>query len=627
MGIGNGGSHARGVYSHLRSAGRSPEYGDRTAHRPESSKRGAVRHHSDIETSPLSGLEVLTSLPHHRPAMEDQPSESEKCRPDDQPSGTEKNKSVYAEQQPVQDGSTHKEQRQPTPVNGSDLQPTWTLRSSSNVPPNKCWSKELDQQFQSTLEQKLSHSGSTWISATSLVQWLQGTNRTRPCRLLSSLDTKTLLAGLGQEQGFSSLFKSYPFLEWKIVKQDTWFKVCPPSSDHLIEITGTRRVVPPSPVATRRQKPMGRLRDDPTDRTTSESTEARLDLVDWCVANRARTTPSLVIDQDRIDWSEKRLRWNVIGILRDPSAVTSLTEQMYLQDRQWYLEQRVGSFLDKVRIAAKTPELVRVTEKPLAKICVSNIYAGSQLDIKSRLQNIGITIIQELNASFEIQYTTKLRIQSAALTVWVQSDQKLTDLLRGIISLDVILGPATITLIEEDSEAIHQLELRPNKQIDRRGMPFLTNIWSTLGASEAQILVWILLCTSSQLGQHWIEESAILAHPDGPADLPTIWGSKDQRWHRGHLLLQSETPAVPDHSRDSLGAVSSISNVDRLYTTAGLQDALVPPRKPENHPRQVIRIGLPKAETTTAWISSNQLLQHHPEMVTEAAVILSSAPP
>jgi hypothetical protein len=146
------------------------------------------------------------------------------------------------------------------------------------------------------------------------------------------------------------------------------------------------------------------------------------------------------------------------------------------------------------------------------------------LDIQSRLHSIGITIIQELKTSFEIQYTTKLRIQSASLTVWVQSDQNLTDLLRGVSSLDGILGPATITLIEEDSEVLHQMELKPNKQIDRRGMPFLANIWSTLGASEAQILSWILLCTSSQCGQHWIAESAILAHPDGPAHLPTIWG-------------------------------------------------------------------------------------------------------
>jgi hypothetical protein len=277
--------------------------------------------------------------------------------------------------------------------------------------------------------------------------------------------------------------------------------VCSPSNDQLIETTGTRRAVASSPVVSRRQKPISLLRDNPTDHTTSESTEAHLDLVDWCVANRARRTPSLVIDQDRIDWLEKRLRWNVIGILCDPSTVTSLAEKLYLQGRQWYQEQRVGSFLDKVRIGARAPELVRVTKKPLARICVSNIYVRSQLDIQSRLHSIGITIIQELNAVFEIQYTTKLRIQSVSLTVWVQSDQKLTDLLRGITSLYGILGPVTITLIEDDSEVIHQMELKPKKQGDSRGMPFLTNIWSTLGASEAQILTWILLYTSSQLGQ------------------------------------------------------------------------------------------------------------------------------
>jgi hypothetical protein len=313
------------------------------------------------------------------------------------------------------------------------------------------------------------------------------------------------------------------------VQQDTWFMVCPPSNAQLIGTTGTRRTVDPSPVTSRHQKPMSLLRDNPTDHTTSESTESLLNLVDWCVTNRARMIPSLVIDQDRIDWLEKRLRWNVIGILRDPSSATSLEEKLYLQVRQWYQEQRVGSFLDKVRIRTRAPELVRVTKKPLAKICVSNIYDRSQLDIQSRLHSIGITIMQDLNAVFEIQYTTKLPIQSVSLTVWVQSDQKLTDLLRGITALDGILGPDTITLIEDDSEVIHQMELKPNKQIDRRGMPFLTNIWSTLGASEAQILVWILLYTSSQLGQQWIAESAFLAHPDGPAHLPTIWGGKDQR--------------------------------------------------------------------------------------------------
>ena len=169
--------------------------------------------------------------------------------------------------------------------------------------------------------------------------------------------------------------------------------------------------------------------------------------------------------------------------------------------------------------------------------------------------------------------------------------------------------------------------LNPNKQIDRRGLPLLTNIWSTLGASEAQILSWILLCTSSQLGRVWAAESATLANPDGPAHLPTIWGTKDQSWHRGHILLQSEAPVVSSHSRDSMSVVSSITVIDRLYTTAGLEDTLTPPRKPENSPRQVIRIGLPKIEATTSWISSNQLLQQHSELAEEAVTILVSVPP
>jgi hypothetical protein len=103
---------------------------------------GAAHHHSDTEFNPLAGLETLigkttthdtqpsveeksrleydidnggsrtegvyphlqeergplptslsSSLPYHRSAVDDQPSELEKCRSDDQPSDTEKNSS------------------------------------------------------------------------------------------------------------------------------------------------------------------------------------------------------------------------------------------------------------------------------------------------------------------------------------------------------------------------------------------------------------------------------------------------------------------------------------------------------------------------------------------------------
>ena len=53
---------------------------------------------------------------------------------------------------------------------------------------------------------------------------------------------------------------------------------------------------------------------------------------------------------------------------------------------------------------------------------------------------------------------------------------------------------------------------------------------------------------------------------------------------------------VPRQSRDTLTVVTSIVGVDKLYKTAGLENAMAPPRKPENMPRRVIRVGIPKAE-------------------------------
>ena len=105
------------------------------------------------------------------------------------------------------------------------------------------------------------------------MQWLTDTNRIRPCRLLSSIDTKLLLTELGQEHDLTSLVKSYPFIEWKEVNQEV----------------------------------MGCLQENPTDRATAASVEARLDLVDWCVKNRQGSTPSPVDDRNKIQWLEKHL--------------------------------------------------------------------------------------------------------------------------------------------------------------------------------------------------------------------------------------------------------------------------------------------------------------------------------
>ena len=161
------------------------------------------------------------------------------------------------------------------------------------------------------------------------------------------------------------------------------------------------------------------------------------------------------------------------------------------------------------------------------------------------------------------------------------------------------MGPATFTILNDEVDTVHQAELKPNSQTDRKRLPLLTNIWTALGASEAQFMTWILLCSSSHDSHHlddWLPESVAISSPDGPAHLPTIWGGKNQKWHRGHITLQSGSPLVQKQSRDTLAAVMSIAGVDKLYETKGLENTMTPPRKPAKIPRRVVRIGLPAVE-------------------------------
>jgi hypothetical protein len=108
--------------------------------------------------------------------------------------------------------------------------------------------------------------------------------------------------------------------------------------------------------------------------------------------------------------------------------------------------------------------------------------------------------------------------------------------------------------------------------------------------------------------------------------LPTVRGNKKQKWHRGHILLQSSFPLVQRQSRDNLAEVTSIAGVDKLYKTAGLENTMTSPRKPGNVPRRVIRIGIPETEKVETWVSLNNLLAGDETLAEEAARILRAAP-
>jgi hypothetical protein len=284
----------------------------------------------------------------------------------------------------------------------------------------------------------------------------------------------------------------------------------------------------------------------------------------------------------------------------------------------------VGQFLDNLNNLARKPELQRTSNSVSTRIRISNTTVHSKQILLSQVKDIGIRLLREDQAEFGIKFSGHSRVQSASLEVDVQVDENLMDLLQGTTYLDGIGGRATITQINDDIETLHHMELKPNKHKDRRGLPLLVNIWTTIGASESQILTWIMMCTSVQPA--WVTESVILSSPDGPVSLQNIWDCKEQRTHRGHMVLRSTSPTTPSHLRDTTAAMSSITGDNRLHTSSGLVDTITPPRKPTNTPRQATRVGLPNKEGENSWISDNQLLQHHPELAVETVDIISSAP-
>jgi hypothetical protein len=242
---------------------------------------------------------------------------------------------------------------------------------------------------------------------------------------------------------------------------------------------------------------------------------------------------------------------------------------------------------------------------------------------------MGLQILQEDLAKFELKYSRKLRLETSALTVLVLPDERLKDFIQGEANIEGIMGPATFTILNDEVDTVHQAELKPNSQTDRKRLPLLTNIWTALGASEAQFMTWILLCSSSHDAHHlddWLPESVAISSPDGPAHLPTIWGSKNQKWHRGHITLQSGSPLVQKQSRDTLAAVTSIAGVDKLYGTKGLENTMTPPRKPAKIPRRVVRVGIPAVEKVDTWVKLNIMLATDETLAEEAARILRAAP-
>jgi hypothetical protein len=154
---------------------------------------------------------------------------------------------------------------------------------------------------------------------------------------------------------------------------------------------------------------------------------------------------------------------------RTSPLLPPILEQVYRQGRSWFQDSKVGQFLDKLKNIARQPEFSRTSTRESIRLQISNASDRSRQILLARVKDTGITLMREDQAEFDVKFSGKSRIQSASLKVDAKANQPLMDLLQGRTNLEGIGGWATITQIEDDAGVLHHIELKPNKQTDRRG--------------------------------------------------------------------------------------------------------------------------------------------------------------
>jgi hypothetical protein len=332
-------------------------------------------------------------------------------------------------------------------------------------------------------------------------------NKRQPCRKLATLDPLKVREWIVPGH-LTPFVKECPFVIWRQEVRDIEFSLLDPNP-----VTGTsegRRIVPPPPPSgpVRKPLPYTPLRQNPTDIRWQESTIQRTKLVDWITVRLGSRVPSQDEERDIQRPKGRRLHRDLRGFdepterkNEDPTLTPS--EQLLQEGKDWFLDRRVGPFLDRLRNLARGPERERLPESQSVRLYVSNLRARTKDDIITNLKGTGLQILREDLAKFEMKYSRKLRLETTALTIPVRSDSKLEDNMQGRVSIELIMGSATFTILNDEVvDTVHHAELKPNKQIDRKRLSLLTNIWTSIGASESQFLTLVLLCTSSHDALH-----------------------------------------------------------------------------------------------------------------------------
>jgi hypothetical protein len=132
-------------------------------------------------------------------------------------------------------------------------------------------------------------------------------------------------------------------------------------------------------------------------------------------------------------------------------------------------------------------------------------------------------------------------------------------------------------------------------------MSHLVPIYTTLGATEEEILLLFQLQAEQALSDSWQIHSASIS-PHNPCTLRQIWGTATKK-PRGELLLTGPRDPIPEVTSNTLAALVDVSGQKLLHTSEGLLTAVVPPRIPKAIPEEVsLSLGLITTEKLKDWL-------------------------
>ena len=159
---------------------------------------------------------------------------------------------------------------------------------------------------------------------------------------------------------------------------------------------------------------------NPSNISRQESISQRTQLVEWIVdytKNKGNRSGRDDPDRHRVNANLLHRNLRAFQNTEEANPTTLPAERAFKEGREWFTQQGVGPFLDKIRNLARKSEGSRLSTDQLVHLYVSNIRARTITDITDMLKREGIQIQQDGSMKFEIKYSKKLSLEAAALSV------------------------------------------------------------------------------------------------------------------------------------------------------------------------------------------------------------------